>query len=284
MKWSRILVPLAQAVYRITPSRAIRRLAYDTFARSVRNRHVITTIDGVRFDLDLGEVIDLSLYLRRYEPEVAAAVRRYTRPGDTVFDIGANIGAHALSFAHRVGPEGRVIAFEPTDYGFAKLTRNLALNDFPHVTAVKVALADRRSGPQQVNFRASWMTGGGRKDGDSTVPFEMLDAWCRDNAVVRVDLIKLDVDGNEFPLMLGAREIIERCRPMLFMEAVGLHFDDPSRNPFILLSALGYRFRDLKSGHDLTIEAMRERLPRNDPGMTVSMNVLATPSEKETGQ
>jgi FkbM family methyltransferase len=281
MNWSRVLVPLAQAVYRVTPSRAIRRLAFDTFARSVRNRRVVTSIDGVRFELDLGEVIDLSLYVRRYEPEVAAAIRHYTRRGDTVFDIGANIGAHALSFAAQVGPEGRVVAFEPTDYAFAKLTRNLALNDFPHVTAVKVVLSDCRSEPRQVNFRASWMTGGGRKDGESMVRFERLDGWCRDNAVDRVDVIKLDVDGNEFPLMRGARETIQRCRPTLLMEAVGLHFDDPSRNPFLLLADLGYRFRDLKSGHHLTIEAMRERLPRNDPGMTVSMNVLAMPSERD---
>jgi FkbM family methyltransferase len=235
-------------------------------------------------DLDLGEMIDLSLYLRRYEPEVAAAIRRYTRRGDTVFDIGANIGAHTLSFAAQVGPEGRVVAFEPTDYGFAKLTRNLALNDFCQVAAVKLALSDSRSGPRQVNFRASWMTCGGRKDGESTVSFETLDAWCHDHAIDRIDLIKLDVDGNEFPLMRGARQIIERCRPVILMEAVGPHFDEPSRNPFLALADIGYRFRELKSGRDTNIEAMRARLPRDDPGMTVSMNVLAMPSEKEMSE
>jgi len=280
MKPSRLLVRLARACYRATPSARVRALAFAAFAWAVRRRRNVAVIDGLRFDLDLGETIDLSLFLEQYEPEVAAAIRRYTRAGTTVLDIGANIGAHTLLFARLVGSGGRVIAFEPTDYAFEKLRRNLALNPFPQVEAVKLALSDHRTDLQNVNFRSSWMTNGGRKDGVSSVRFETLDDWRRDHRTGPVDLIKLDVDGNEFPLLSGARETIAESRPVFVMEAVGSHFDDDTRNPYRLLAELGYHFRELKSGREMTVEAMRDRLPRNDAAMTVSLNVLAMPAER----
>ncbi len=260
------------------PSRVVRTLAFNAFARMVRRRHTVTAIDGLWFDLDLGETIDLSIYLRQYEPEVTAAIHRYTRPGATVIDVGANIGAHTLLFAKLAGKEGRVIAFEPTDYAFAKLARNIALNDLPQIEAVKLALADHREGPHRVNFRSSWPTDGKRKDGESTVAFERLDAWCEEHRVGRVDLMKIDIDGHEFPFIGGAQGTIMRHMPVMLMEAAGPNFDDPSRNPYRLLAEWGYRFLELKGGREMTIEAMRDRLPRHDTELTVTFNVLAVPS------
>jgi len=273
----RALLSVAYAGYRATPSQTVRRLAFNAFARSVRNRRTVATVGGVRYDLDLGELIDLNVFLEQFEPDITAAIRRFTRPGATVLDIGANVGAHTFLFAKLAGPSGRVFAFEPTDYAFAKLKRNLALNDLPQIVAYKLALSDRALEPQSVNFRSSWLTGGGRKDGPSTVSFETLDAWSRDHDVDRIDLVKLDVDGNEFPIVKGGLNTIAASKPVMLCEAVGPHFDDETRNPYRILNELGYRFHDMKSGAAITLDDMRARLPRNDPGMTVSMNVLALP-------
>src|SRR5688572_20988587 len=71
--------------------------------------------DGIRWQLDLREGIDFSIYLLgSFEPATVRAYRRIVKPGQTVLDIGANIGAHTLPLARLVGPGGRVIAFEPT--------------------------------------------------------------------------------------------------------------------------------------------------------------------------
>jgi FkbM family methyltransferase len=193
----------------------------------------------------------------------------------TIVDIGANIGAHTLLFAKLTGNGGRVIAFEPTDFAFSKLQRNLSLNDAAHVEAVKLALSDADLPPQEVNFRSSWRTDGSRRDGVSAVAFQRLDAWSEQTKLGKIDLVKIDVDGNEFPLIVGGRETIARNRPLILMEAVGPHFDDPNRNPFAVLRELGYRFWDLKNGEEQTVEQMAARLPRNDPGMTKSFNVVA---------
>jgi len=273
---ARLLVRAARVLYRSMPLHAVRKLMYGAYARAVRNRRTIATIDGIVFDLDLGELIDISLYLQQYEPDVTAAIERFTRPGMTIVDIGANIGAHALRFAKLAGPSGKVIAFEPTDFAFAKLERNIALNSFANVKPVKLALSDAPAPAQQVNFRSSWRTDGSRKDGPSTVAFERLDDWAARNELSRVDLMKIDVDGNEFPLVAGGRETIRRTKPLMLMEVVGPHFDDPARNPFAILRDLGYRFRELNSGEELTLDAMAARLPKNDVGMTTSFNIVAS--------
>ncbi|MEA2336098.1 MAG: hypothetical protein QOE82_105, partial [Thermoanaerobaculia bacterium] len=255
---SRPFVSLARRLYRSMPFPRVRELMFGTYTRLVRGKRTIITIEGITYDLDLGELCDLCIYLQQYEPEVVAAMNRYTRAGMTVIDIGANIGAHTVRFATLAGRDGKVIAFEPTDFAFAKLTRNLSLNDMPQVIAVKLALSDTTTPPQHVDLRSSWRTDSSRKDGMSTVGFDSLDAWAERNQLGRVDVMKVDVEGAEYPLVIGALQTIRNNMPVMMMEVVGIHLDDPARNPFLVLQGLGYRFRDLKSGADLSIEEMRD--------------------------
>jgi Protein-L-isoaspartate(D-aspartate) O-methyltransferase (PCMT) len=98
---------------------ALVRLAYRTL-KSARGLVGLgdrceVTRDGLRCDLDLSQAIDLTIFvLGRFEPSTVAAFRRYVKPGATVLDIGANIGVHTLQLARLVGPQGRVLSFEPT--------------------------------------------------------------------------------------------------------------------------------------------------------------------------
>jgi hypothetical protein len=84
---------------------------------------------GITYDLDLAQGIDFAIYLGgMFERTTAVALAGLTEPSSLVLDIGANIGAHTLLLASLVGPNGRVMAFEPTDFAFRKLRRNLDLN------------------------------------------------------------------------------------------------------------------------------------------------------------
>src|SRR5260221_14719836 len=74
----------------------------------------IFTRRGVVYELDLSQGIDFAIYLGNiYEHQTKAALRKLVRPASLVLDIGANIGAHTLHLAQLVGPNGRIIAFEP---------------------------------------------------------------------------------------------------------------------------------------------------------------------------
>ena len=272
----KILVKLGSYIYYATPVPWLRRFYTKLFWYLVRGKIIRASIDGITYELDLSEVIDTAIYLGNYEPDMASAIEKYCRPGWNVLDIGANIGAHTFRLAKKAGPEGKVFAFEPTDFAFGKLIRTISLNDINNIFPFKIALSDVNLKNQQINFRASWLTKGGRADGVSLVDFERLDDWAMKNNLAEINFIKMDVDGNEYSILQGGLRLLEKCKPILIMEAVGPHFDNGDRNPFKLLQHLGYRFWDTKSGKEyVRLEDMQILLPSNDVEMTVGFNVIA---------
>jgi len=77
----------------------------------------------------------------RVEPELEA-LQRFLGPGDVLVDVGANIGLFSLKGAHLVGEAGLVLAVEPGETSFTRLSANLALNTLPQVQMVRAALSD----------------------------------------------------------------------------------------------------------------------------------------------
>ena len=276
---ARLPVAIAKTLYRATPVPALRQLYFTAFCRMVRGKTVVATIGGCTYQLDLGETIDVALYLGQWEPDVVAALERYCQPGMTVLDIGANIGAHTVRIGRLVTKSGTVYAFEPMEFAFRKLSRNVALNDAPHVHPVHAALGEAAAEGLVLNYRASWQTTGGRADHASTVDVVRLDDWCRAHRVDNVGLIKIDVDGNEFGAFAGGADLLRRCRPLIVMEAVSPHFASDDRNPFLLLQRLGYRFFEATSDTEFpTVQALASQFPVGDYAMTTSLNIIARPS------
>lgn len=75
---------------------------------------------------------------RGYEARFERAMFAALRPGDCVWDVGANVGHYTAAFALRVGSSGHVVAFEPSPINFARLTAHLA--GFDNVTPLCLAL------------------------------------------------------------------------------------------------------------------------------------------------
>lgn len=77
---------------------------YKIYKLHNRNKIVIAEIDGIKYHLDMNELIDSSIYYEGcFEPMTTSAINKYVREGMTVLDIGANIGCHTLRFAKLVG-------------------------------------------------------------------------------------------------------------------------------------------------------------------------------------
>jgi FkbM family methyltransferase len=262
------------------------------FRRTVMGKGAQTLVNrrGIQWSLDLNEGIDLSIYLfGAFERSTVKLLEKLVKPGDVILDIGANIGAHTLYLAKSVGPGGKVIAFEPTDYAFQKLQRNLALNPLleSRVTAEQLMLVDDRNTPLEAEIYSSWPLdtrhGVHEKLCGKAMPTahahaERLDDYARRTGMKRADLIKLDVDGHEASVLFGARQMIGEFRPTILMELSPYIHDvveHASCGGFAeligLLDGFGYSMFNLDSGKSLPFDPvfLRELIPDGS-----SINVL----------
>ncbi len=182
---------------------ALKRCRHGTFLYNVNDRFIGRSLD---------------LYGEWGEAELEV-LGQLIQPGQVVLDIGANIGTHAVFFAQRMQGQGMVHAFEPQRLAFQNLCANLALNAITNVQAYRAGAGDQRS---MIHLPVLDPT---RNQNFGAVPLHDHAAG-EPVEVVRVDdlglrachLVKIDVEGMEARVLAGARETIQRHRPVLFVE------------------------------------------------------------------
>jgi FkbM family methyltransferase len=245
---------------------------------------------GAQWDLDLNEGIDFSIYLLgAFEKSTVRTLQKLVRTGDVVFDIGANIGAHTLGLAQCVGPSGRVFAFEPTDFAFAKLKRNLALNPElqARTDARQILLAAEVTAPRQTEIYASWPLKTdtavhpkhrGRLVAALHASVDTLDCVVEREGLERLNLIKMDVDGSEYPVLKGGLRTIAKFRPILVMEMSPYVHAEQNQSFEALVALLrdsGYSLQDASTWEPLPLRSdlLEAMIPDG-----ASINVIARTS------
>lgn len=145
----------------------------------------------------------------------------FVRPGWTVFDCGANIGAHTVAFGQMVGPSGFVFAFEPQRIIYQTLCANIALNHLQNVHAFMVGLG-REDGtiavpsPDPANIENFGAVELGSTNGrHEIVPLLTLNSFAH---LPKVHFLKMDIEGMEGDALAGAATLLERHRPLLYVE------------------------------------------------------------------
>jgi FkbM family methyltransferase len=237
----------------------------------------IRRIDGIRWELDLREVIDASLFFSgSFEPRAERIMARHLAPGMTAIDVGANIGYHTLRMARSVGPEGQVVAIEPGPRAVSRLRRNLALNTFSNVDVVVAALGDHDAELVELHVQSSYPLSGSSGTERALVRVARLDGLVLERELRRVDLIKIDVDGQEAKVLRGAVETLERFHPVLFFELTPSVVEargDSVAELFASLVSLGYSISDESGTPQQDPVGQARRLPRG-----AGCNLLALPS------
>jgi len=182
------------------------------------------------------------------EPELFH-LPQFLMPGGVFLDVGANIGMFSLRAATLVGPEGRVIAVEPAEVSADRLKRNLALNELHNVVLVRAALSDvvgeaNLYHVELGNDPQAWsiLPEAGGADSEK-VAMTTLDALASEQGLLRLDLVKMDVEGAEPLVVAGGRETLARFRPGVIFEVnTPPSFARADRTGcFEQLQALGYR-------------------------------------------
>lgn len=161
-----------------------------------------------------------------YEPHLRDVLRGVLPVGGIAVDVGANVGWHTLLMARLVGDGGRVFAAEPNPSVRQRLEEHLKLNGFRQVGVVPYALADSDG---TVEFYGPQADDAGSGDGHIVaataskpaiirVETRRLDGIFSATKAQRLDMIKIDVEGFEWPVLKGAEQTVAKFRPHIIFE------------------------------------------------------------------
>lgn len=165
-------------------------------------------------------VISGALTFSVYEKTEIALMQRICKPGYVMLDIGANIGLYTAIAGCNVGPNGRVISFEPDSESYHYLKKTVAVNKLTNVTLVQAAASFKNG--KALLFTSSnnrgdhRLYGNNHADGQLEIQTWRIDDYLEENNVSVIDVIKIDVQGFEAHVISGMKKTIQSS-PCLIM-------------------------------------------------------------------
>ena len=165
----------------------------------------------------------LAFALGSYESHNTQYIQEILKKGDVFFDVGANIGYLTMVAAKSVGTEGKVISFEPDPRNHALLTSNIKNNGLENVKIKQLAISDTIGELTFAVFAYSLVS----RIADDTVPDDAslitvkattLDEMVYSDGLPKPNVIKVDVEGHEQAVLLGAERLIADARPIILIE------------------------------------------------------------------
>ena len=192
--------------------------AFSKINSGVRSEYI--EIDGQKLFLDKED--SLLLYTRKnnYDRFEIVCLKQIIKKGDTVVDLGANIGYYTLILAQLVGKSGHVHAFEPEPSNFEILSKNVKENKHDNVTLVQKAISDKNGKVKlyvsKRNLASHRIFDAEDKRESVEVDVTTLDEYFQKSKKL-VNFIKMDVEGAEGATILGASKIIEYSKNLIIM-------------------------------------------------------------------
>lgn len=195
---------------------------------------------------------------RVHEETTTNLFKKTVKNGDIVVDLGANIGYFTLLAAKLVGKEGRIYAFEPETKNYNYLSKNIRLNNYNNVLAIKKAVSDKNgktklyiceqdTGHHTINqyegiknYKPNIET----KENFVEIETVTLDDFLEDKEKA-VDIIKMDVEGAEMLALSGMDGLIRKSEKLkMFIEFFPLLIKSMGDSPEDFINKLlnNYRF------------------------------------------
>jgi FkbM family methyltransferase len=184
-----------------------------------------------------------------YEDEINKLIRISLKTGENALDIGGNIGLQSLRMSQCVGDHGKVLAFEPLTYLQEKFKRNILLNKAKNVTLFPFALANVEDEDDFAINTGSWNQGtfslNNKNDGlqKQHVIIKVPDAIPEIQDLSSLALVKIDVEGFEYQVLLGLKQTLRKHKPRIVFEFDRNYWISTGQNIedcFSFLESLGY--------------------------------------------
>ncbi|MFB2898160.1 FkbM family methyltransferase [Aerosakkonemataceae cyanobacterium BLCC-F50] len=211
---------------------------------------IVKYFKSAKLNIDTSYYIEKLIFLYGYfDPEVIWFIKKYLPKSATILDIGANIGTFSIGVATHLNKNGRVYAFEPGDKVFQRFRANLEINPQLHEI---ILLSNYGIGEKQSTYfrREVLPDGNGSLIDEEGKPYNSgeivniisLDEWVNLMNIKSIDFIKIDVEGFEYLVFTGAREVINYYQPMLWFESTNVRSGsvDAMMKCYDFLQELGY--------------------------------------------
>ena len=174
-------------------------------------KEVIADCKGIKYSLNLEDDIQQQIYLNEYEKYNLNFIIDMLKPGNVFFDIGANVGAYTLPAAKKLKTGNNIYSFEPEPGNFKRLDYNCSINDFSkNINRFRVAISASDGSAdlyQSEDIHSGWHSLSEFKDvssGKIEVTTVKLDSFIEKYKIKKIDLVKIDVEANEFEVLEGA--------------------------------------------------------------------------------
>jgi FkbM family methyltransferase len=212
------------------------------------------TTPGGEIYASLGDYIGrVAFFFGDLDPKLTWIATKLIKRGDTVLDIGANLGILTLHFADLVGEYGRVHAFEPNPIVMHKLRSAVARKGTSNVNLNEIALGQEAGFitlkiPRENHGEGSIVKWRSDPDVPGTdVALMRLDDYVSENRIDRIDFLKIDVEGAELEVFRGARMVLEKIQPNIILFEHGSRRGGPTA-AMQMLASFGYQFLSVSKG------------------------------------
>lgn len=175
-------------------------------------------IEAIKHDAITTQIKRFGLYEREILEFTLSLLKKIPNP--IILDVGANIGNHSLAFSLIAN---KVYAFEPTSIIFNMLENNITLNNITNVITINVGLSDICTQKDihiytLNNIGASSLEIDSNDSINETVKLITGDSFIEQQAIKKLDFIKMDIEGHELFAIKGLQKTIETFRPIVIME------------------------------------------------------------------
>ena len=163
--------------------------------------------------------------------------------GMNIIDIGANVGVYTVLAAEKVGKNGRVVAVEPEPKNYKQLLGNIKLNNFQNVISKNIAMTNHE-GTEKLYLFSSLASHSlifpEDKNSYIEVPVKTIDKLLEELDIKKIDIIKIDAEGAEIPILKGAEKAL-RANPNMKMFIASYHYPSEVKEVRQFLDARGFK-------------------------------------------
>ena len=235
--------PLATALFKLSTSPLRKYIGYPLRLTAPLFSNPIPILGGYAKELLwIQESASPFHWIGSYEYDKQQSFIQKIKPGDVVYDIGANVGFYTLIASKLITNTGRVYAFEPLPRNLIYLKKHIELNHITNVEIFDVALSDTvgmlsfQEGPSHAMGRIS-------QAGSLQVKSTTVDKSFSEHNMKPPTHLKIDVEGGESKALLGSEQLLKNYSPQLF---VAIHGSDQYQLCTQILTNWGYQIEILE--------------------------------------